>query len=342
MAATTLNIIGIETAHGLKTLELALGDLCDIKCDLLGVSAFKGDYSPKQGTLVGALLTRHQFSLAEASKVPALDLREQFGIWITERLEGFPFERILCVEMAGRTADPTKAMENFFVGVAVLEAMGQGVATMALPLLGAGNQAFDPEQVATPLLEQASGMLRRSSCVNRIIFSELSEERAATLNRELDRQLGGALHAQLPRKEMAMALLADLRAMVGRLQPLVQGASRRMAGELLAVVSREAPSAMEVGLQGRRLAEVLTAWLQPERTALDLAGRIDGLRAFGIAPWLVSYLHTLRIIGNEVVHIREQVSRAPQHLAEEDVTLCLFCMARVTQFWLDQVAAMGS
>ena len=41
-----VNVIGVETLYGLRTLELFIGDVTTVPCDILAVSAFKGGYSP--------------------------------------------------------------------------------------------------------------------------------------------------------------------------------------------------------------------------------------------------------------------------------------------------------
>ena len=60
----------------------------------------------------------------------------------------------------------------------------------------------------------------------------------------------------------------------------------------------------------------------------------DELANHGVSPWVVNYLHTLRVVGNEVVHIRERSARTPEELEAQDLAVCLFCLLRVARFWL--------
>jgi hypothetical protein len=53
---------------------------------------------------------------------------------------------------------------------------------------------------------------------------------------------------------------------------------------------------------------------------------------------VISYLHTLRVIGNEVVHIRDHGDRLPGALEDYDIAMCLLSIQRVVQFWLEVTA----
>jgi hypothetical protein len=62
---------------------------------------------------------------------------------------------------------------------------------------------------------------------------------------------------------------------------------------------------------------------------------IDGLCALGYAPWLASYLHILRVQGNETVHYHaKDLGRCPAHLVQADLELCLTVVQRVLRLWL--------
>jgi hypothetical protein len=331
-----LNVIGVESIHGLRTIELVRGDIADIQCDLLAVSAFKGGYSATPGTVLGSLRQKHDFSLRDDFDRREYDLRDQFGIWVTRALEGMPFARVICVEMKGHSEDPAVAMENLFVGLAVLEAKGVKVATLALPFLGTGLQKIPTDQIVSPMISQTTAALHRLQFLERVTFAAIDPEMAGIISDEMDKQLGYTRTA-LPRLELASALLAELRAIAGEIRLLSSGVEQRMAEEMLDVVSREEPASTEIGLLARRLAEVITDVHHQGKPSVDLFQKIEGLAQRGISPWVVNYLHTLRVIGNEVVHIRDGLHRTPPQLADDDVALCLFCVLRVAHFWQDSI-----
>lgn len=336
MSIERVNVIGVETATGLKTLELVLGDVTTIECDLLAVSAFAGGYSASKGTVLGSILERHGLSIREEADRPEIDLRAQFGIWISRRLKGLPFARVICVEIVGGVNDPEQAMENLYVGLAVLEAKGIPVRTIATPLLGAGDQEIDVELLVAPLIKKTTEALHRSRTLERVVVAARSEERAERVGEEIDRQFG-ARRSRLPGRELIPALLADIRLICETLWHRTEGVQKRLASEMLDVMSRDSPLATDIGLLARKLAEVVTDSLHASKPSIDLYAKIESLGPRGVSPWMVSYLHTLRVIGNEVVHIREKSPRIPADLADDDVVLCLFCMFRVTRFWLESI-----
>jgi hypothetical protein len=139
------NIIGIDARRGFRTLELYEGDVTDLGCsvDALVVSAFGGGYSPIKGTVQGSLQERLGVSLKDLQRSPEFDFRSSLGIWISSRLPDYEFARILCVELVGGSVGIDEALKNVFVGLLILEAKGIVVRSVALPILGAGNQQLD-------------------------------------------------------------------------------------------------------------------------------------------------------------------------------------------------------
>ena len=67
---------------------------------------------------------------------------------------------------------------------------------------------------------------------------------------------------------------------------------------------------------------------------IDLFKKIETLHNRNIAQWISSYMHVLRIFGNESAHERN-THRMPSELTENDFIISLFCLNRVLQFWLD-------
>lgn len=339
-------VLGVETLRGLCTIELLQGDITQVTCDLLAISAFRNSYVPTKGTVMGALFENHGFSFLKAPPSRELidiefDLRAPLGIWITHEQAGLPCRRILCVELVGRLGAGNRsgrpldeALQNVFVGLAILESKGIAVRQLALPLLGTGSQRIDPRDVIGPLVEKTRDAIARSSTLERVMFVERSEEKAHLLLGEIERQFG-TINPSLPKADLIAGLMKELQALAQTLSASTSGLQKRMAGEMLELAKAPMSNASSIGVLARRLAELVTDSLYKSSSRLDLHKKIEDLGKAGVSPWVVSYLHTLRVIGNEVVHIREPGSRLPAALSEDDVTVCLFCIQRVAQFWLD-------
>ena len=63
-----------------------------------------------------------------------------------------------------------------------------------------------------------------------------------------------------------------------------------------------------------------------------LAVRIRNLRDKGIASWIQSYMHTLRLFGNESAHEKSNVGQRPPNIGEDDLAICLLCVQRMLNF----------
>jgi hypothetical protein len=148
-----LNIVGLDTAWGFKTIELYEGDLSrtDLNCDLLVLSVFVGGYNPRPGTLLGDLKSNLSFDIRNEEKMPAYDFRGPLSLWASRALRGYSFRRVMALEMKGSYWPIKECIENVFAAVAALSAKGVEVRTLAMPVLGAGNQKIPPSEIIPAL-----------------------------------------------------------------------------------------------------------------------------------------------------------------------------------------------
>lgn len=61
----------------------------------------------------------------------------------------------------------------------------------------------------------------------------------------------------------------------------------------------------------------------------------------GVASWIRSYLHVLRVLGNESAHEKRGEGRSPAHVEARDVAIGLFCLQRVLEFWVSERARVA-
>jgi len=64
----------------------------------------------------------------------------------------------------------------------------------------------------------------------------------------------------------------------------------------------------------------------------ELIKNIDALSKLKVAPWVLSYLHMLRIFGNEAVHEKPQ-DRRPGSVNQGDFGVLLACLDQVLEWW---------
>lgn len=338
-----LNLVELETRWGYRSVELYHGDITRLasKVDVLAVSAFKDGYHPTPGTVLGALHANCGISVAALAKTKEYDLRDAFGCWVARVTPADRFERLVCVEIidVALSIQEQKArlrdiIQNLFVVVSVLEAKGVKVKTLAMPVLGAGKQRIEAEPAIRALLESASTYLKQSPNLARVLFVEYNEQRARQLDVAMDTVLDRV--AVMPKGELVKGLRDDIAQNLDRATEIGDAAAKRIFGDIRRLVLAEQSRSFEVGIVARRLVEFIVTDVQPQqRRGADLMNRIERLADLHIADWIRSYMHVLRVFGNESAHEKNRDSRRPATIDPSDMALCLFCIQRLLDFWLD-------
>lgn len=147
-----------------RRIELFHGDMLQLtprdEMDAIVVSAFPNDYTPTSGSLMGAL-ARHGISVAELARSKDADLRADFSCWLSRSvsLNGRAV-RILCIE-SGWRGQPPEIADDLFRALATTPILGVDDASVAIPLIGAGDQGWPPGTMMTSVLSAAVGWFRR-------------------------------------------------------------------------------------------------------------------------------------------------------------------------------------
>jgi Domain of unknown function (DUF4145) len=331
-----LNLIEVSTPWGFRAFELYHGSITrlDFKVDVLAISAFVGKYEPDPGTVVRALLDDCQISVKELARAREYDLQANLGCWVARAVPNDKFERILCVEITGSQFSLSEVIQNLFITLSILEMKGVEVRTLALPVLGAGNQKLDAALVIKELLASAIKYLNHSRGLRKIMFVAYDEERASQLNRAMNETLD-RVKVVLPKGELVNNIRQGILQSLERAALLMDGDAHELLNNVRRIMTPEQSRSFEIGIAARRVVEFIVADIMPQPKKFDLLGRIDNLKGCDIADWIRSYMHVLRIFGNESAHERQKTGRQPYSLSETDVVLCLFCLQRVLDFWVE-------
>jgi hypothetical protein len=336
---TLRNVLLLETRWGVREFELWQGDITELPgpIGLVAVSTFPGCY-PKATNVIGALWHAHGIDVEALAQEPELDLRGALHGWVSQPLDSGPFRRMVCVEFGA--ASPLRAnYENLFAIIAAFETKGGKkiqLDSLALPMLGAGDQGFSPDEVMNTLLEVVTENLETLRTVRRVAFVGHRAEHAHALSEAMDRLLG-RIRLVLPHGNVADTVRAQLRELVDRLAS--HEGYAMLARDLGAFFDDDVRS-YQLGVLGRRVVEAMVGHFlnadapRPVK-GTDLAGNIEALRKIGTAEWIVSYMHLMRVFGNESAHEKGKDThrRDPPTLEADDLEVLLVCLRRLLEYW---------
>ncbi len=184
--------VNIPTNDGEKSISVYASDVLsfDESIDILTTSAFQRSYYPTPNTLFHAL-HRADISVEELAKAPEFDLRTQCDIWLSKPLTENRIGRIGCIEMRYQAYDADgymelrvdenemlKSFKAYFQMLDLAATCGVKMDTVAVPVLGSGDQGIAVELILIPLLTECVQFLKRNGAVKRILFIERDQAKA--------------------------------------------------------------------------------------------------------------------------------------------------------------------
>jgi len=177
--------------------------------------------------------------------------------------------------------------------------------------------------------------LVESQHVKRIVFVERDPEKARTIDTAMNDALA-RVRVSLPRGQVADAVRADLARAVEAANAVVLDQHRRVLADFSRLVGSPEARSFEIGLVARRLVETVVADIfgRPPK-GFDLGKNIDTLAERHVADWIRSYMHVLRILGNESAHERQMDARYPPTVTDADLSVVLLCAKRIVEFWIE-------
>jgi len=341
----SVNLYDIETAYGLKSIELHNDDITKLPfhLDAIVLSAYKNSYIPTVGTVIEALLKNCGVSVEKLASKPQLDLRYPLGVWLSGEISDQKFSRIICVEMSDgykRESIIESSIKNVLSFIALADAQDVKLTTIALPILGAGRQYIDPEKVLEHLLPLSIKALEKQASLKKIVFVEKNEAKIKQLDLAMNHLLKRTKEEQLflTNEQMTIALRDEILNSISRLKKTFTQ-SRELFESLDEIKSRLQEQNLrmfELSILSRRIAEqMVDDLLGAEKKSENLSNNIAALKSLNLAGWVISYLHILRIFGNTFAHHNNGINSFPDKANNKDIITLVFCLSRVLDIWFD-------
>lgn len=339
-----INLFDVDTKYGYKKIELHHEDLSclSFSIDLLVVSSFEDKYGPLKNTLPGFLYENCGINLRELRDHAQIDLRNSLSTWMTGEFEGFAFKRIALIEMRGGgfgKPDVEQKFKNLFSLIALALMQEIKITSIALPILGSGNQRLNPDEVLRYLLPTAIRSLENLTFLEKICFVEINEKKIELLDSAMNDLLNRKEEdlQSLGREQMTIALkdemIYSVNSLIGIL-PKEKQSARELLKEIKDRFNGERLRMFELSILSRRLAEeIVYDILGDEYKDRTLSKNIGLLYEYNIAEWVISYLHVLRIFGNIAAHTEKLKESKPSKAERKDLVTLISCLNRVIDFW---------
>lgn len=353
------NSVTIETPHGYREFRLLCGDIAAQPSDLLVFSVHAGAGRPG-GNVLWALEDRYDtLDLDAAALLLSLtgnspfrltsapgSLESPAGVYMVAPPTGSPFQDLLMLRLPGarQFGDDVTAAEAYrravrgaFAAVSALEFHGKSYPSIALPVLG-GQRKFPKLEAMTHLLTAAVDWLNVSRHTERILFTVFEEEEVRDWSQAMDQALGRTFDDG-DYDDAAAELRIRLAEKVGViLAAESESGLRRILRDLRDALGKEKElSIQQFGMLGRLLAEAVSARLCSDLGIKPSNNAFANIEKLGESPrisrWINSYLHCLRVLGNEAVHLMDREDRLPEALAPGDLVVIFGNMVRVVDFY---------
>lgn len=345
--ARLINSVSIDTVHGYRSFNLMHGDVTVLRSDLLVISTHANPDAPPAGQLIRTLQSRWGLSIDPT--LTLLRFGERTWTLFQSGIANAPFRNVLTLRIpkSSESENPVAffdaAIRGTYASIAALEHLGMSFPTVSMPVLY-GQRIVDYSAGIGTLLREAVTWLKKSEHTGAIQFvvhldDELGEWDAA-MNQCLGRTYVSSGHdAVIDSLRREIAHLGRAHAdgpLHGALRPLLDSLG---AGESICIES--------VCVFGRKLVELMVSRLLAAHRLKEsaiLLNNIEELRkCAALAPWILSYMHSLRIFGNETVHSRDGgADYRPPCLGTGDLVCALSAARALLAFWDDEVRASPS
>lgn len=335
-----INCSGIDTSNGFCKLNLYHGSISHINCRTLIISAaIKEDGF--EGQVFNALDWR--FDLTKIQRKSVLSIGDFKIFHYDTKASDTYFDQLIIlgldesVEIAKE--DVENCYEHTFSFLSYLENLGIDISNIGLTFL-LGNRVDNKEASIILLIQKSLSWLKqvkKSTTIHcSIFYTELVELFNTTMNQFLNRS-----YIDSDANPILNALIIELKTI---LQGLEKGTLEEGVNPLFSALSVKENINIElICTFSRTLCELIVKEIHVKhkiKVSGDLLNSIEKLRNENIlSPWICSYMHGLRILGNKSVHPHNQPPQyMPKTLDYNDLLIALTGAKALIEFYKSNIS----
>jgi hypothetical protein len=264
-----------------------------------------------------------------------VDLRDSLCTMLTAGIADHFFKRILFFEIKSLIKEDKKGFsladifENLYISLIVLEKKNYIIKRIALPFIGTGKQKIPVEDVAGLLPGITEKFLTDLKYLEKVTFIDKDESKVRMLSDQINERLGRP-DLMVAKDVFGENLRINIVKKISELQTLTSIHGPILQAEKK-VFSDSQLKGYEVAISGRKILEIILNLITKSSDG-TLAERIYRLDTLRIANWIKSYMHMIRIFGNEMAHPNVMHNQIPSVMSQEDILLNLVCIERTLDF----------
>jgi len=337
--STIINSATVESPKGFRIINLLHTDLILQKTDLLILTTTTTE--ERAGLFFDRLKKQCDFPVTELN--PLYSLNRNVFTSLLKGNDQTGFKYLLVLSLPKRDQDETMELMSRWINLsilsslAVLEIQDLNIKSISMPVLRGHFLRNKNEYVALAnlLLKTSAVWLKKSEFTTEINIGVYYKDEINQWNDAMNSALG---RASVNKDHLIDEVCKDLNKLIDKhLDSSLKDALKPLKTYLH---QSDEIGIESIFIQGRKLVELIVSDLAKKynlKISGELMNNIEKFREIKLAPWILSYMHTLRVFGNEGVHVRlDGKTYTPNILSKSDLINGLTAIRALLLFWEEQ------
>ena len=335
-----LNSATVDTQYGFRSINLSHSDLIYEKTDLLILTSTFGE--KPSGLFFERLANLCEYKEFDLNPFFSVDQQNYSSLIKGNELTGFKNLLVLILpkreDHSEEYLEKLKSTINLLINssLAILEIQDKPIKSISLPVICGHRMKTKSEydKLTKILISLTAKWLKKSEFSNEINIGVFYKSETNLWNDSMNNVLG---RTPLDKGGFLNDLLHDFQRVLDR-------NSEGPLSSAILPMRENLYSSDKIGVENflihsRKLVEILiTKMAQHFNVKLggELMSNIEKFRHVRIAPWILSYMHTLRVFGNEGVHVRlDNKTYSPNQLSDTDFINGVTMLKALLIYWED-------